>query len=212
MATARPAGRGRIRRLCRGTSAAGPVDRPPLTVWFTWLVLPGVPALLLVIIWMRRYGGLIALPREHVPLRQRLQRLRNEMRARSVGEPAPPSAKAPGRVAPPPPPAPDPEPSVGPRFAAVGIPPDHAAQARIVSFEPESLAEHTEFLMAETRAFAGHADAFCAQADSLIHRPGVAPAVLRGSFKFADRFASRGLGRTGRPRAGTSTGSRPSRT
>ena len=101
---------------------------------------------------------------------------------------------------------------VGPRFAAVGIPPDHAAQARIVSFEPESLAEHTEFLMAETRAFAGDADAFCAQADSLIHRPGVAPAALRGMFKFADRFCELGPGRTGRPRAGTSTGSRPSRT
>jgi hypothetical protein len=153
-----------------------------LTVWFTWMVLLGVPALLFVIIWMRRFGGSIALPREHVPLRQRLQHLRDEMRARSAGE-LPPPLSAPG-----------PEPPSGRRFA-VGIVPDHAAaQAQIASFEPDGLAEHTEFPMVKARAFVGYADAFCAQADRPVHRPGVAPAALRGMFESADRFGELGPG------------------
>ena len=48
--------------------------------------------------------------------------------------------------------------------------------------------------MAGARAFAGHADASCAQADGLIHRPGVAPAVLRGTLEFADRIGKPGPG------------------
>ena len=81
-----------------------------LTVCFMRVVLLGVPAMFLAIVWMRRYGGMMALPREHVPQRQRPQRLRSQMRTRNVGEPAPPPAEPPNREAPPPPQAPDPEP------------------------------------------------------------------------------------------------------